>query len=72
VVTVQCLHDADARKHRRSAVRRDQDQGFHGRLPFRRRVLSLRKLRDVERCVAERDELLTLRRLNRLVEGPGS
>jgi hypothetical protein len=28
-VTVQRLHDADARKHRWAALRRDQDQGFH-------------------------------------------
>ncbi len=46
-VTVQRLHDADACKHRRAAVRRDQDQGFHCRLPFRRRVLGLRKLDDI-------------------------
>ncbi len=29
VAAVQRPHDADARKHRRSARRRDQDQGFH-------------------------------------------
>jgi hypothetical protein len=34
VVTVQRLHDADPGKHRRSAVRRDQDQRFHRCLPF--------------------------------------
>jgi hypothetical protein len=34
-VSVQCPHDANPRKHRRPAQCRDQDQGFHGRLPFR-------------------------------------
>jgi hypothetical protein len=33
-VAVQRPHDADAREHRRSARRRDKDQGFHGRLPL--------------------------------------
>ena len=37
-VAVQSSHDADARKHRWAAVLRDQDQGFHCRLPLRRRV----------------------------------
>jgi hypothetical protein len=31
---VQGSHDADASEHRRPARRRDQDQGFHCRLPF--------------------------------------
>jgi hypothetical protein len=52
-VTVQRLHDADARKHRRAAVRRDQDQGRHCRLPLRRRVLGLRKLGDIGARVLE-------------------
>jgi hypothetical protein len=34
-VTIQCLHDADPRQHRRPAFRRDQDQGLRRRLPFR-------------------------------------
>jgi hypothetical protein len=38
-VTVQCPHDADARKHRGSAQRRDQDQHLHRRLPFLGSVL---------------------------------
>jgi hypothetical protein len=54
-VTVQRLHDADAREHRWAAVRRDQDQGFHRRLPLRRRVLRLRKLGDVGAVVFEGD-----------------
>jgi hypothetical protein len=41
-VPVQRPHDANPREHRRSARRRDQDQGFRCSLPFRRRVLSLR------------------------------
>jgi hypothetical protein len=34
-VSVQCPHDAEARKHRRPAVAfGDQDQDFNGSLPF--------------------------------------
>jgi hypothetical protein len=47
VAAVQRSHDADARKHRRPARRRDQDQRLHGRLPFLGLVFGLRKLRDV-------------------------
>jgi hypothetical protein len=54
-VTVQRLHDADARKHHWAALRRDQYQGFHRRLPFRRRVLRLRELGDVGARVLEGD-----------------
>jgi hypothetical protein len=36
---------------------RNQDQGFHGRQPFRRFVLCLRKLRDVGPGIFKRDEL---------------
>jgi hypothetical protein len=59
-VAVQRPHDADARKHRWSAVRRDQDKGLHCRLPLLRRVLRLRKLCDVGASVFEGDELATL------------
>ena len=41
---VQRPHDTDARKHRRAARCRDQDQSFHRGLPLRGRVLGLRKL----------------------------
>jgi hypothetical protein len=41
-VAIERLHDADPRKHRRPAMRRDQDQGFHRRLPFLGLVLCLR------------------------------
>jgi hypothetical protein len=42
-VAVQGSHDADARKHRRAARRRHQDQAFHGGLPLRGLMLGLRK-----------------------------
>ena len=70
-VTIQCLHDADPRQHRRPARRRDQDQGLHRCLPFRRLVLGLRKFRDVVAGILERDELATVRQRDRLVEGAG-
>jgi hypothetical protein len=54
-VAVQRLHDADTCEHRGAAVRRDQDQGFHCRLPVSRRVLRLRKLGDVGPGVFEGD-----------------
>src|SRR5258706_6075074 len=59
--TVQGSHDADARKQRWPARRRDQDQGFHGRLPLLGLVLGLRKLRDVPAGILERDELVPAR-----------
>jgi len=59
VLTVQCLHDANAREHRRPAERGDEDQRFRSRLPFRGLVLSLRKLRDILTGILERDELAT-------------
>jgi hypothetical protein len=67
MVAVQCLHDADPGEHRRAAMRRDQDQGFHSSQPLWRRVLSLRKLRDVA-GVLQRDELAAARQRNPLVE----
>jgi hypothetical protein len=36
---------------------RDQDQGLHRRLPFRSRVLCLRKFRDVGAGVLQRHKL---------------
>jgi hypothetical protein len=42
-VTVQCLHDANPRKHRRAAVAfGDQDQDFNGSLPFLDLLFGLR------------------------------
>jgi hypothetical protein len=55
-VSVQRLHHPNPRKHRRPAGRRDQDQGLHRRLPFRRFVLGLRKLGDLGPGILERDE----------------
>jgi hypothetical protein len=57
VAAVQCSHDANPRKHRWAARRRDQDQGFHCSLPFRGRMLGLRKLRDVLAGILKGDEL---------------
>jgi hypothetical protein len=46
----------------------DKDQGFHRRLPFRRRVLGLRALRDVGASLVQRDELATARQRDRIIE----
>ena len=51
MVAVQCPHDADAREHRRATLRRHQDQGLHGRLPFHSLMLGLRQLGKVIACV---------------------
>jgi hypothetical protein len=56
VVTVERLHHADPREHRRPAFRRDQDQRLHRRLPLRRLVLGLPQLRDVRPGILERDD----------------
>jgi hypothetical protein len=58
-VPVQCPHDTDARKHRRTVERRDQDQGFYCSLPFRRCVFDLRKSRNVVAGVLKRDQPAT-------------
>jgi len=58
-VTVERPHNADARKHCRPIVFRDQDQGFHGCLPLWCLVLGFRKLRDVGPSILQRDELVT-------------
>ncbi len=67
-VAVQRPHDADAREHRRSARRRDQDQGLHCCLPFPGLVFDLRKLRDVVAGIFKGDKLATARRRYRLVK----
>jgi len=58
----------NSRKHCRAVQLRDQDQGFHGRLPLWGRVLSLRKLRDVVAGILERDELAAARQRYRFIE----
>jgi hypothetical protein len=60
-MTIQRPHHADAREHRRSARRRHQDQGFHGRLPLRGLVLGLGKPRDVVAGVLKGDEVSAAR-----------
>ena len=52
---VQRSHDANAREHRRAAVRRHQDQDLHRRLPLRRHMLGLRELRNIGPGVLEGD-----------------
>jgi hypothetical protein len=69
LVAVQRLHDADPRQHCRPARLRDQEQRLHRRLPLRRLVLGLLKLRDVFAGILERDELATVGQRDRLVEG---
>jgi hypothetical protein len=65
---VQRPHDANPRKHRRAAGRRDQDQGLHCRLPVRGFVLGFRKLRNVLAGVLQRDELAAAGQWNWFVE----
>src|ERR1700682_1387807 len=67
-VTVQGPHDADPRKHCRAADCRDQDQGFHRRLPLSGLMLGLWKLRSEFAGVLERDKLASLWQRNRFVE----
>jgi hypothetical protein len=66
VVAVQRLHEADARKHGRSAVAfGDQDHDFNGSLPIIDLLFGLRQFLDVSGSVLQRDELATARqRLN--------
>ena len=52
-MVVQRPHDADARKHRRAAQRRHQNQSL--RLPLGSRVPGFRKLRDVGPGILEGD-----------------
>jgi hypothetical protein len=69
-VTVQGAHHANPRKHRRPAGRRDHDQGFHRRLPFRRFVLGFGQRRDVGPGIPERDELAATGQRDRIIECP--
>ena len=67
-VAVQRSHNADPRKHRRAAGRRDQDQSLHSSLPLRGLVFGLWKPRDVIAGVLERDKLATARQRYRIVK----
>jgi hypothetical protein len=60
--------DPDAREHRRAAVCRHQDQGFHSRLPLRRLVLGLRQLRDVVGRILQCEKLPAVRQRDRIIE----
>jgi hypothetical protein len=67
-MAVQRPHDADPRQHRRAARCCDQDQGFHGRLPFLGLVLGFWNLRDVGSGILQGDELSTARQWDRFIE----
>ena len=68
-VTVQRLHDANPRKHRRAAVAfGDQDQDFNGSLPFLDLLFGLRQLLDISGSVLQRDELATTGQRNWIFE----
>jgi hypothetical protein len=63
-VTIQCSHHSYPGEHRRSAGLSDQQKRLHRGLPFFGIVFGLRELGDVERSVAEGDELLALGQFN--------
>jgi hypothetical protein len=67
-VPIQRPHDADPRKHRRPAQRRDQHQRFHGGLPLRGHVFGLRELGDVGASVHQGDEPLPIRQRDRVLK----
>jgi hypothetical protein len=66
-VAVQRIHDSDARQHRVTASRHEQQNLDRG-LPFRQPEFLLRQLRDVVGCVLERDELATVRQRYRILK----
>jgi hypothetical protein len=68
VAAVQCPHDANARKHRRTARRRDHDQRFHCSLSLRDLMLGFREFGDVIAGVLQCDELATARQRDRFIE----
>jgi hypothetical protein len=53
-VAVQRSHNADPRKHRRAARRRDQDQSLHSSLPLRGLVFGLSEASGAESAVKRR------------------
>jgi hypothetical protein len=60
LIPVQRPHHADTRQHRRAATR-DDHQGLHCCLPFRRAALGLGQFGDVVAGVLQRDELAAVR-----------
>jgi hypothetical protein len=58
-VTIQRPHHAHPGEHRRTATLGDQQKRFHRGLPFCGIVFGLGELGDVQRGVAQGDELLT-------------
>jgi hypothetical protein len=64
-VAVQCPHDTNPRKHRRTAVLDHQHQRLDRGLPFRGVVLRLGKPGDLMGRVAQRDERLPVRQRDR-------
>jgi hypothetical protein len=66
LAVVQCLHDANAREHRRARPTSRQYQRFHRGLPFHGIVFCLGQLGDVECGVAQCDEGLVARHRDRI------
>jgi hypothetical protein len=69
-VTVQRLHDADARHHGGPVELDDQEQGFDRGLPLIELLLGLGKLLDIFRGALKGDELATKRQGYRILERP--
>jgi hypothetical protein len=68
-LTVERSHDANPRKHRRSAVAfGDQDQGFNGGLPLLDLLFGLRQLLDISGGILESDKLAAARQGDGIVE----
>jgi hypothetical protein len=65
-VSVQCSHHANSREHRWPIMFSNQHESCHCSLPFFGIVFCLRQLGDVERRVAQGDELLALGQFDRL------
>jgi hypothetical protein len=68
-VAVQCPHDADARKHRRSAVAfGDHDQRLDRSLPFLELLFGLWQLLDISGGILKSDKLATAGQRDRIFE----
>jgi hypothetical protein len=66
IVAVQRSHHPNPRQHRRAVALGNEQERFGRRLPFRRLVLGLRQFSDVERGVAERDQLAPAVQVDRI------
>ena len=70
LTSVKRSHHSDTSEYRRPVALGNRQQRLHGGLPFFGVVFGLRQLGDVERGVAERDELLALRQRDGFIEMP--